>query len=544
MFSNNFFKRLIFILAFCVTTPLLASDWLYTVRPNDDASNIGNKYLVNPYRIDEVLKYNSIDEGKGLLPGTVLKIPLNMLKFGPARVQVITVQGTVSIERASKLEKLSTVHSIQFGDKIITGDDSSVMMRFADKSELLLGSDSVLIFDVLTQWGRTGMVDSRMRLMQGSVEGRVETLDGPGAHFEVHTPSAVATVRGTEFRVRVNSNNTEVTYNEVSEGKVQVDNKVSPVLIPQGFGIVSEKGKAADKPIQLLPAPTLTQARNEYPAKPVTIDWQNFDQATAYRVELFADEAFKERLQSFTTESNKVAFNTIETGEYSVRIRAIDANGLEGLDTRHSFKLNGAPIAPTHLTAKNDLLVGEKIALQWNPSESAESYLLEVSDTDTFETLIAKDKTENSQLEINELLAEGEYFWRVIAINKYGKGYPSEIKNLSVVIAEKPVLLSATDMEVGSKFIAKSSEVPYATSYQWQLASDEDFNNIVAAEETKTSELTIDGLSIGDYYVRVAANAPKNNNRFSEPKKFEVFEEGNGKNPFMLSSLLLILLVL
>ncbi len=544
MTCKKLLKGLLLVSILFLSLPLFASDWLYTVRPNEQALTIGNKYLVNPYRIDEILKYNQIEEPGKLTAGTVLKIPLNYLKFGPARVHVLSVQGDVAIISNNKRNPLTTLSSVQLGDKIITGKNSSTMIRFADKSELLLGSEAELIFDVLTQWGRTGMVDSRMRLMRGSVEGRVETLDGPGAHFEVHTPSAVATVRGTEFRVRVNKDNTEVTYNEVSEGKVQVKNNVAPLLVPQGFGTVSEKGKKADEPIELLPAPNFTLAKDVYPAKPVALEWEANAEATGYRVEIFADKLFKNQIDSRLVEANKIALNDIATGKYALRVRSIDVNGLEGIDAKHYFELHGAPESPQNLSSKEQVLSGEVLEFEWDAPNSAEGYLLEISRDENFQAIIVSQEADNTKQVLKETFSPGKYFWRVSGTNEHGTGYPSQSKIISVELPVTPTVSHVDDIEVGNSVAVYTSKVPFANSYQWQISKDRDFSKILISRTTNNPELLLEDLEQGTYFVRVAAEGPNNLERYSESKEFEVYEKGNGKNPFMLSSLLLILLAL
>ncbi|WP_251358787.1 FecR domain-containing protein [Kangiella sp. TOML190] len=524
--------------------PIFAKDWLYTVRKGDSASAIANKYLTNPYRIDDILRYNQLVPGEDLTAGSVIKFPLNSLKFGPARVSVLSVQGEVNLVRGDLSQALETSSSIKLGDKVITGEDASTTLRFADKSELLLGSSSELIFDVLTRWGRTGMVDSRMRLMKGSVEGRVETLQGPGAHFEVHTPSAVATVRGTEFRVRVDGNNTKVSYNEVSEGKVKVENKVSEELIPQGFGLVSEQGKQADKPIELLSAPTLNDPQANFPSLPVRISWQADSAAVGYRYELFKGSDINQQIATDKVTDTAINMNQLAAGDYTVRLRKIDSNGLEGLNRVHRFTLNGAPLAPTNLLAKSELLFGEPIELSWQPSEKAEFYNLEIASDSEFSSIVQQQQVESNQLTLTQPMETRDYFWRVNAQNEEGIGYYSQSSSFSVVLADTPMVASAADVELGQGAALSWQPVPYAKDYHWQLARDADFTNLVEQGRSNQTSISFDDLPAGDYYFRVATDAPNDTQRFSETQSFEVFEPGNGKNPFMLSSLLLLLLAL
>lgn len=541
---QKLFKVWLITLAIILSSPSFSEDWLYTVRKNDEAITLGNKYLINPYRIDNVLTYNNLTSTNDLKAGMVLKFPLELLKFGPARVQVVAIQGEVQLYRSDKKTPLEIVTSIQLKDKIVTSENGSATLRFADKSELLLGNSSELVFDVLTRWGRTGMVDSRMRLLQGSVEGRVETLQGPGAHFEVHTPSAVATVRGTEFRVRVDKDKTNVSYNEVSEGKVKVESNKNGQLVKEGFGIVSEEGKESGKPVVLLAPPSLIDAKKEFPAKPVTLAWNNNPKAKSYRVELFSDKAFKKQIDSKVIHSDELKLNNINGGDYAVRIRAVDENGLEGLNTVHYFSLSGAPMMPKGLSTKNNLIAGESIVFDWLALEDAESYQLEVAKKQDFTTIAASELIETNKAQLKEVLSPGTYFWRVNGNNEFGSGYNSEVSSFTVELPEPPRVTALNDIELGSVAEARWKSTPHASGYQWQLAQDTNFVELVSQGSVKVAKVELANLPEGEYYFRVAANGPHNKERFGAVEKLTVTEKGNGKNPFMFSSLLLILLAL
>ncbi|NVJ66517.1 MAG: FecR domain-containing protein [Gammaproteobacteria bacterium] len=544
MFYKNFLKCICVALTLVFSTSLIANDWLYTVRPNDDASSLGNKYLINPYRIDEVLRYNELSNNQQLQPGLVLKFPLNMLKFGPARVQVISVQGEVDYLHNNQSEPLSTAHSIRLGDRIITKEQASATLRFADKSELLLGSNSELVFDVLTRWGRTGMVDSRMRLLKGTVEGRVETLQGPGAHFEVHTPSAVATVRGTEFRVRVDKGNTSVSYNEVSEGKVKVENTVSDQLVNQGFGLVSEAGKVASEPVELLSAPTLLEPQAQFPALPVTLSWQSDPEAVTYRYELFKGDDVSQQIATGTLADTSLSMQTLEAGDYTVRMRKVAANGLEGLNTTHKFTLNGGPLAATGLTVKDENLVGDIIEFHWSSIGNTETYHLELAKDSEFKEKIMEEATSAQTFELSKTMAPGQYYWRVRGENEYGKGNYSKVETLQLVLPDPPTVAPIEDVVLGQTANIVWSSVANASSYQWQMARDKGFTDLVKTSANTDHQIQLNDLETGDYYFRVAAVGPHNSERYSQTTSFQVYEKTNGKNPFMLSSLLLILLAL
>lgn len=535
--------------ALFISFSAISADWLYTVRGKDTAASLGKKYLINPYRIDAILEYNQV-QAEDLKPGMVLKFPLSSLKFGPARVQVVAVEGDVTFRRNGVVSPLDALTSLRLNDAILTGAQSSVTLKFADKSELLLGSNSELIFDVLTKWGRTGMVDTKMRLMKGNIEGRVNKLDGPGAHFEVHTPTAVATVRGTEFRVRVSEKDTNVSFNEVSEGKVLVENNVSDKMIPTGFGLVSKAGKAADKPIELLAPPQLLNPLKQYPALPVSLDWETDSAAEkGYRLEIFKGSDFSQQIRSFVVAQSDATLQQLPVGEYTLRLRAIDGNGLEGMNRVHQFSLSDAPQAPISLNAKSTLDYSEPLSFSWSPSEAVQRHEIQIASDKAFNALVVKEAVKGTSYSYTGSLSPGVYFWRVASSNQFGQGYFSKTKTFTVSAPQKIVINSIDDVELGASVAVDWNAISSAKDYFWQLSKDDDFATVLDEGIANQTAITFDSLESGSYYVRVKAQGGHNQQNkdeyeYSSSQNFDVYEEGNGKEPFMLSSLLLMLLLL
>ena len=281
----------IFAALIMVVPQSMAEDWLYTVRKGDTIWGLSHKYLKEPLKFQEIQKYNDVQLDRQIPPGVTLKFPMEYLKFAPTEVEVTAINGTAHYVRRGIKEQLKLEHQLVLDDILLTDKDSSVALLFADGSELLLGENSELVFDVQTKWGETGMVDSRMRLMKGSAEGRVRPLIGPGANFEVQTPSAVATVRGTEFRVRVDESDSGVVFNEVDEGTVSVQLHENQASVKQGFGLKTATNLPMSKPKALLPEPVFVNAQSKYPGHPVTLTWQPIDGAQGYYIELFEDVA-------------------------------------------------------------------------------------------------------------------------------------------------------------------------------------------------------------------------------------------------------------
>ncbi len=139
--------------------------------------------------------------------------------------------------------------------------------------------------DRLSAYGDTGMVDSRFRLQRGRVESRVRPLKGPGSRYEISTPAAVTLVRGTDFRVGVESGS-GISQSEVVKGEVAVNAAGESVKLKAGFGTRHRsrasrrwrRGRCCRPPIfQPLP--------ERLDAVAITLDWPDQKGAVGYRAD-------------------------------------------------------------------------------------------------------------------------------------------------------------------------------------------------------------------------------------------------------------------
>src|SRR5205807_6382884 len=86
------------------------------------------------------------------------------------------------------------------GDKLETATHSDVTVQLIDGSELTLAdSTSIIIGQALMSVSRT---DAAVALFKGKVRSIVNLTGGSLPNFEIHTPNAVAVVRGTDFETQ------------------------------------------------------------------------------------------------------------------------------------------------------------------------------------------------------------------------------------------------------------------------------------------------------------------------------------------------------
>lgn len=316
--------------------------WEYTFRPGDSIWKIAREYTTSVNNWHEISRINNIGMGpdRSISPGTRIKIPVAMLKQRPTPAILVVVQGEVQVIRASGEQLIAEAGTEVFsGDKVLTRHNQSARIRFADQSELQVLADSEITFDKLSYHKDTGMVDTQLRLPKGRISTWIEKLR-PKSRFEIQTPAALTAVRGTQYRLT--SENGSITRTEVTEGQVAVSAEDVTRQVPGGYGLVAETGKPLPEAVKLLSAPEISANLSNEPGQ-LDVSWSRLDGAAEFRCQIALDESFNRILVDQLTPTNSFSVSKLEAGDYHVRIRAMDANRLEGLNAVRRVRVAAAP---------------------------------------------------------------------------------------------------------------------------------------------------------------------------------------------------------
>ena len=332
-----------FILLCLLLTGVARADeayWEYTFQPGDSLWKVAKTYTnsVNNWR--ELQKLNRIGRGhdRQIRPGVRIRIPVRLLKQQPAPAVVTSTTAGVRLIRRDKSEhKLAVGDKLYSGDRIITQNKQFVSLRFADGSMLTILPQSTVSMDRLSRYRQTGMIDTRVRLESGNVDTSVEK-QAPGNRYEISTPTAVTEVRGTGFRVAASSPTRART--EVSQGTVEVSAGGSQQSVPAGYGIVAEKGKPLAPPVKLLDPPSLQFSQT------MQLSWRPLDKARAYRLQLAKDARFTQIVDDRRTSALSIDLAELAEGDYHLRLRGIDAQGLEGRNGHLKVTIRHLPPPP------------------------------------------------------------------------------------------------------------------------------------------------------------------------------------------------------
>lgn len=388
--------------------PAMEGDWLYRTRPDDSLSGIADRLLAPQYSAGDLRRHNGLSH-VSLSSGDTLRIPMQWLNQKPEPARVTSVKGDAWVERHLQpgRQPLSSGMTLNVGDSTYTGQ-GQVKLTLADGSTLRIGRESTLTLNRLTQFGRTGMADTRMRLDRGRIRTRVKPVEDSKSRFEVETPSAVAAVRGTAFELQVDSSGTHLA---VTEGQVLFGTPGKEQIIPAGHSAWQKPGRALRS--QPLPsAPALAGGPESVRDLPITFTWQS-DHSRPHRVNLI-NEQTGEWLISQTVTGKELALDNLANGQYRLELAALAPQGLQGQAASHTFSVDQAP-PPVVLPGSRVIHVntlGDRVTLFWQTVDGAQDYQLQLASDARFQNIVQDRRLKETRASL-ELEQGNRYHVRI-----------------------------------------------------------------------------------------------------------------------------------
>lgn len=437
--SSTQFSTLLlsFILLTIWVKPVSAADWLYSIRPGDTLWSICKQYAKEPGCWQKLGPLNKIGKDRSIPPGTRIKIPATWLKIPAASATIVFTKGEVKYQHSGEAEAIAmTGIKLPIGS-LLTTEQGTITILFADGSSMILEPNSQLELDTLSSFELNGMVDSTVRLKRGTVKTRVIKRE-PRSQFRTITPSSVASVRGTEYRVNVvteKSTDKQSTLIEVYEGLVDVGAERKTFPVPASFGIVTEQGQPPQPPVRLLDKPIFTTFAEQQTLvtdnpnmqfsatsklAPTVITWQAMDSVSQYQLNILADRKdypVEQHLQAYRATENKVNLTNLSVGCYQLSLRAIDTLGLQGLAARKRLCLTeqlNPPVFETPIAAEEN---GQQANVRWLAVKGARAYHIEASESANFSTLIHSSELSETQFSLEHA---SPLFFRVQAVDING----------------------------------------------------------------------------------------------------------------------------
>lgn len=490
---------------FAVSGTLAAeSEWIYTVHSGDTLTNIANRYLTTTSDWEKLQQLNRVPDPRHLQPDSKLRIPVAWLRREAAVADVLRIQGDAQRIPASNQStiKIESGMQLHVGDTIKTSTDTSLTLRFVDGSRLLVAANSKLTLTSLLAYSKTGMADTQLKLHEGSVETQVAPQMGSAAKYEVKAPTLHLGVRGTDFRVRVDPT-TGATLSEVLKGRVAASAERHEVTLNPGFGTLAQIGKPPLAPKALLHAPDTSTTATLLERVPLRFQWQAVAGAQTYRAQVFADHSFDRIVLDDTFPANSAKWVDLPDGKYVLRVRAIDSNGLEGINADHDFTLKARPESPFINSPANGAKVyGEVAVLSWVQSSIAHAYHVQVSVSNDFSTPFA-DQSNITATEYTQALQPGQYFWRIASVLADGDQGPYS-DPLSFTQRKMPASPEVEPPKIGGKELSFHWNAgSNGEKYQFQFAKDKEFKSPLLDTLTAESQISLPTPNPGSYFMRV-----------------------------------------
>ncbi len=289
------------------------------------------------------------------------------------------------------------------------------------------------------------MVDTRLRLQQGRASNRVTPARGPASRYIIDAPTATSSVRGTVFRVSAGGGH-DVAATEVLQGKVQVGNTHGQRMVQPGQATRSASADAAPDAVSaLLPAPQLRNDELRLAPLPTLLAWTPVTGAAQYRVEVVQAATPEILLFAATTTDTRLAIGDLPPGQLRILLRAVDAQGVEGIDASADFELSDQPPPPLTLAPLHGQTINsDRPRFRWSQAPGARSSVLQIAADSSFVQPLQEQTSTGTDLRLAQPLPPGHYFWRVASRDanghqgRYGQALPLQLSNEPVDPALQP----------------------------------------------------------------------------------------------------------
>lgn len=514
----------------------------HIVKEGDTLEGLARDYLAAPRQWQQLQTRNKVADPRRLQPGSVIWIPVRLQPSESATVQFVQGAVTAQARAGDAPAPVSPGGKLEEGTALQVGPESFVAVKLADGTVVRVQAQSELQLRQLRRRGRAGSVQSVLEMHKGGVESTVPPSTEPLRRFEIRTPLAVTSVRGTHFSVAMADSGQ--TTASVLNGSVAVQSRrdtdshpgasltaPTALLAPgQGLAVATDGTVGTARP--LLPPPdTSGMPAMLGDASLLAIDLPTTPGTTRYLAQVAQDEALTQVLRHGSFADGRLRWKALEDGRYYLAVRAVDDAGIAGQPAVQPFTIKTRPVAPLHQSPAPGAVV---------PSGAAELRCTEVPGVRWYRVQVAADAKFTKPLRDEQRLDEcrlpigalpvGTYFWRMASVQQLPGGQADQgpfAPPQPFTVAERPATLSlqALQADDGEPTVRLHWPARPGQRFRLQLSTASDTAFAQPAQDTvlDAPSWTGSNLPAGEYLVRIQVLDPSGlESEFSQPRKIRV----------------------
>lgn len=504
----------------------------HRVVSGDTLEQLAARYLGDPRQWTRLQQHNGVADPYRLRPGSVLEIPVRLLRAAVASVEFVQgdARSTRPLDHLADSradtqgvgEPVRKGQTLQEGDRLQLAEDAFVAVRLADGSLVRVQSQSDVLLRQMRRKGRAGSLQSVLDLREGGVEASVPPEpDHAERRFEIRTPAASTSVRGTRFLVQADASGS--TAAAVDEGTVAVDSdapEAGAALLRPGQGVAVASDGRVGPARSMLEAPDVTA----WPALSEDANWVSLPLPTLpgavrYQLLLSRDADMTQVLRSanFQAMASPLRLAGVEDGDYVLSLRGVDAQGIPGAASRHALRVKAHPVPPLYEAPQADATVGlGQASLQCTRVVGAARYRIQVASAEAGSGFAAPaiDARDLSDCVLPPAalarLPAGRYLWRTASIRTLADGSADQgpfAAPQAMRLAPVPAKPSADALQMGDRPGEGSRQIRWSGEsgqrYHVMVSRDQEFNAPLVDTWTEQPQWSAEGLPAGTYYLRL-----------------------------------------
>lgn len=493
------------------------ADFVHSMAGGETLYGVAERYTGKSGDWLQLQRYNRIADPHRMAPGTAVRIPMALLAPLPALAQATHVSGDVRQAQPgeSASQPLQAGTPLPQGTRIDVGADGFVQLLMSDGSKVSIAAGSRVRLIGVQLKGAARTLHTFIQLEAGRVDTAVQPLKNRSGRFEIHTPLAVASVRGTEFGVAIQPD-TSVT-SEVTEGVVDLHGRLRDGAAngPQSQALHAGQGAHVSRTGLVGPVRSIPEAP-DLAGLPDTVSDTAFVRlplpaapgVAAYRIRISRDAAMEQVVRNSLASGAEVQFPGLEDGNYRVGARALDDVGLSSRESTRVLRVKATPVAPLfQRPAPGERIAGGAVELVCAHPAGVQRFRLQIASDERF---LAPVVDEPALVECRHVatLPPGRYFWRVASVRLAQDGTPDqgpfsghrrfELAAPPPAAPEVAVSSSEESLQIHWRGVA-------GHRYRVQVARDAAFADLVHDEMQVDAFLRLPRPAPGTYHVRILA---------------------------------------